>query len=113
MSNDIISPTIDDVAQALDTLGLPWANTKFQEGGIEPPFIILAATDREGVFADDLNWPGEMSYTIYLITENRSYALEGQVMAMLTNLGIAYSMGVGSFDDEDIVQAYFTFTVED
>ena len=105
--------TIDAVCGALDTLGLPWANTKFQEGGITPPFILLVAGERDGVFADNVNWPSDMNYTIYLVTENRDYALEKQVGDMLTGLEIAYSMGVGSFDDEDVVQAYFQFSAED
>ena len=105
--------TIDDVCTALDALGIPWANTKFKEGGTEPPFIILAATEESEVFADDLNWQGEMGYTIYLVTEDREYALEKRVKAMLSDLEIAYSFGVGQFDDEDVIQAYFQFSVED
>ncbi len=109
--------TIDNVCAALDAFelahGVPWANEKFKEGDTEPPLIILHAADEEEVFADDLNWPGEMSYTIYLVTEDREYALEKQVKAMLSDLGIAYAFGVESYPDENTIQAYFQFTVED
>ena len=107
------APTFDDVCAAIDALGMPWANTKFEEGGIEPPFILLVGGDEAGAYADDLNWPSEMNYTIYLVTDNRDYTREKSVKAMLAGLGIAYSFGVASYDDENVVQAYFQFSVED
>ena len=105
--------TIDDVCAALDDLGLPWANTKFEKDDIVPPFIIVVADEEDDTFADDVNWLGEMNYTLYLVTENRDYALERTVKAMLQELEVAYRMGVEPVDDENIVQAWFSFATED
>lgn len=104
--------TIEDVGAALDGLGLPWANTKFKER-VEPPFLLLVASNRDAVFADGLNWPSDTNYTLYLVSENRDYANERIVEGMFEGLGIPYRMDFDTIDDDDIVQAYFTFSVED
>lgn len=106
----------DDLCAALTTFestnSVPWANEKFKTD-VAPPLIILHAGELDAQYSDNVNWPGETTYTIYLVTEDRDYTLEGGIKTMLENLELAYSFWVDTVDTEDVVQACFQFTVED
>lgn len=104
--------TLDDLAAALDGLGIGWANEKFSNGSKPtPPYIVLEAGYEEAAYADNMTYARWMPYEVLLYTAQRDYATERSVETALESAEIDYSKAVTHFDNEGLIEADFTVYV--
>lgn len=106
--------TLDELCTVLDGLGVPWTNEGYTDDDRpEPPYISLEAGPGETVYADNIAWASWMNYEILLYTAHRSYDLEKKIEAALDAAGCAFSESVGSADNERMVLAAFSVSVQE
>lgn len=103
--------TLKELCAAIDGLGIPWANQKFDTDEPEPPFICLVAGFSEAAYADNLTYMQWMPYDVALYTRQRDYATEQRVAAALDEAGCAYTLGITNIDNEKLVEAAFSVNV--
>ena len=107
--------TLDELCQAIASIGLPWANTDFERGDdISPPYIVLRKSGGITSGANDATWCHLVEYDIELYTQRRDYALESTVTNALDSAGIFYEDGgCWQIQDQGMVEAVFTVTVRE
>lgn len=104
--------TLDELCDALDGLGVEWANEGFgDDEKPAPPYMVLAAGFGETAYADNAAWARWMPYEILLYTAQRSYELEGNIAAALDAAGCAFEKSVTHADGEHLIEASFAVNV--
>lgn len=107
--------TIDELCEAIASVGLPWANTDFEEEeSVSPPYIVLSRQVGQSFGADDVTWCVVAEYDVELYTERRDYDLERRVADALDDAGIYFSDGgVWPLPTEGMVESVITVTVRE
>lgn len=107
--------TLDELCQAVASIGLPWANTDFERGeDVSPPYIILTKSGASTYGANDLAWCLSAEYDIELYTVRRDYDLERTVRDALDNAGIYFEDGgVWKIESQGLVESVTTVTVRE
>ena len=107
--------TLDDLCEAIASVGLPWANTDFERGeDVTLPYIVLTKTGASTYGANDLSWCLTAEYDVELYTERRDYGLERTITDALDNAGIYFEdAGVWKIESQGLVESVVTVTVRE
>ena len=104
--------SLDMLCDALDSLGIPWANQRFSDGEEpQPPFICLVAGFSGAAHADNAVWRDWMEYDVALYTRNRDYPTERKIAAALDALECTYTLAITPIDSENLIEAAFSVSV--
>jgi hypothetical protein len=104
--------TFHEVAQMVESIGLPYAYYEFPDGtGIAPPFICFYFPESDDFAADNTNYQRIRPCHLELYTDNKDFALEQRVEDALNAAGFVYSRSEGYLDGERMNMVSYDFTV--
>ena len=103
--------TYQEVKQMVESIGIPYAYYQFPEGTDQPcPFICFYFTGSNDLAADDTNYQRIRPLAIELYTDNKDFALENTVEAVLNQHGFVYARDEAYIDTERMNMV--TYTIE-
>jgi len=102
--------TYAEIAGVIRSIGIPFAYHHFPENtGQQPPFICYYYPNSNDLKADDINYQSINDLTIELYTDNKDFALEAQVEAVLKDYGFVFSRDETYIESEKMYMvAYYT-----
>lgn len=104
--------TYQEVKQMVASIGIPFAYYQFPEGTDQPcPFICFYFTGSNDLAADDTNYQRIRPLAIELYTDNKDFALENTVEAVLIQHGFVYSRDEAYIDTERMNMVTYTIEV--
>lgn len=106
--------TLDELCEAVSSLGIPWANERFVDGmEPEPPFILIVAGYDEPRYADGSAWYRPTSYDVALYTHARDYAAEKEIGLALDAIGCPWERMVTHLDSEGLIEVAYSVYVQE
>lgn len=103
--------TYADVSAMIQSIGLPFAYDHFEGTDQAPPFIAYIYTGNDDLAADNRNYQKIKSLQIELYTDNKDFALEEAVEAVLSGYELYYSEEEGYLSDEQMYMHTYTMEV--
>ena len=105
--------TYKEIAAMVASVGVPYAYYQFDEGTAEaPPFICFFYPGSDDMIADNTNYQALRPLTIELYTDNKDFALEATVEAILNANGVPFTRNEVFIDTERMYQiTYFSEVV--
>lgn len=104
--------TYQEVKTMVESIGIPYAYYQFPEGTDQPcPFICFYFTGSNDLAADDTNYQRIRPLAIELYTDNKDFALENTVEAVLNQHGFVYSRDEAYIDTERMNMVTYTIEV--
>lgn len=103
--------TLKQLCGLVDSLGIPWANQRFDTDEPEPPFICLVAGISEAAYADNRSFIEWMPYDVALYTRQRDYSIEKKIADALDAEECAYTLSITQIDNEKLIEAAFSVNV--
>lgn len=84
--------TYQEVAELIESIGLPYAYDHFEVGNAaDPPFICFFFEGSEDFAADNTNYQKIRPLTVELYTDNKDFAIENAVETALNSAGLVFS----------------------
>jgi len=103
--------TYPQIAQMIESLGLPFAYYQFPDDTeLAPPFICFLY-DYDYTYADDSNYAQSVVLIIELYTDTKDVRLEFDVETMLKNYGLSWSKDSVYIDSERMWQTTYRMEV--
>lgn len=104
--------TLTEVAEMVESIGLPYAYFEFPDDTPrEPPFICYLYTDSDDMYADDQNYQDIRALVIELYTKQKDFAQEDAVRQVLNNHNLPFSQASDYISDERVYISTFTTEV--
>lgn len=104
--------TYQEVKTMVESIGIPYAYYQLPEGTDQPcPFICFYFTGSNDLAADDTNYQRIRPLAIELYTDNKDFALENTVEAVLNQHGFVYSRDEAWIDTERMNMVTYTIEV--
>jgi len=99
--------TYQQIAQMIESIGLPFAYYQFPDDTeLAPPFICFLY-DYDYTYADDSNYAQSVVLIIELYTDTKDVRLEFDVETMLKNYGLSWSKDSVYIDSERMWQTTY------
>ena len=93
--------TLQEVAQMVSSIGLPFAYYQFDDDtAVPPPFVVFYYPEDFDLHADGINYKKIDSLIIELYTDNKDFAQEAAVEAVLKAHGLTWSRVETYIDSE-------------
>lgn len=100
--------TLQEVANVISSIGLPFAYHHFPENtGQQPPFICYYYPRSNDMIADDTNYQKINELVIELYTDNKDFALENTVESVLKAHDFVYSSEETYIESEKMYMVVF------
>lgn len=100
--------THKQVAQMVASIGIPYAYYQFPDGtGQQPPFICFFYPNNNDVLADNSNYQKVEHLAIELYTDNKDFALEASVEAVLNLNGLVYTRDEEYLNNERMFEVVY------
>lgn len=104
--------TVSEVAQMIESIGLPNAYYQFDEGQVKaPPFICFYYPNDDDFKADNINYSRINALTIELYTDNKNFDLEAQVESVLIQNALPFSKFETYINSEHMFQITYNTEV--
>lgn len=104
--------TYKEVAAMIGSLGVPNAYDHFDEGtATAPPFICFFYPGSNDFVADNENYQAIRPLTIELYTDEKDFALEARVEAMLIANGLPFSRSESYIEIERLYEVIYNTEV--
>lgn len=104
--------TYREVAEMVDSIGVPSAYYQFEEGsGQQCPFITFFYGSRNDFKADDTNYVRIAGLTIELYTDEKDFVLEEKVEDVLESKDIPYQKEEVYIDSEKMFEVIYKMEV--
>lgn len=101
-----------EVAEMIESTGIPYAYRAFEEGtGIAPPFICYFYSGNVPEPADNVNVVDIEELNIELYTDHKNFVLEKQIEDVLTAHDLAFSREEEWIESEKMQMTIFTMEV--
>lgn len=101
-----------EVAEMIESIGIPYAYRAFEEGtGIAPPFICYFYSGNVPEPADNVNVVDIEELNIELYTDHKNFVLEKQIDDVLTAHDLAFSREEEWIESEKMQMTIFTMEV--
>lgn len=83
--------TYEEIAEMIESIGLPYAYYSFDEETAQaPPFICFFYSETDDQYADNSNYKRIVTLNIELYTSNKDFDLEATVEETLSDYGLSY-----------------------
>ena len=100
--------TLQEIAAMVESIGLSYAYHHFPDGsGQMPPFVCFYYPRSDDFIADDTNYKRINQLTVELYTDNKDFALEQRVEAVLNSAGLVWSKEEFYIDEERMYLASY------
>lgn len=104
--------TYKEVADMIDSIGLPFAYYQFpNDTEQQPPFICFFFERANDFIADGKNYQRIRTLSVELYTNNKDFGLEETVETVLNNAGLVYGREETYLDSEKMYMVTFTSDV--
>lgn len=101
--------TYEDVAKMVESIGVPFAYYQFPEGTEQAcPFVCFYFSGSNDLAADNTNYQRIRPLIIELYTDNKDFALEATVEAVLNQSGLVYARDEAFIDSEKMNMVTYT-----
>lgn len=101
-----------EVAEMIESIGIPYAYRAFEEGtGIVPPFICYFYSGNVPEAADNINVVDIEELNIELYTDHKDFVLEKQIEDVLTAHDFAFSREEEWIESEKMQMTIYTMEV--
>lgn len=101
--------TYEDVAKMVDSIGVPFSYYQFPEGTEQAcPFVCFYFSGSNDLAADNTNYQRIRPLIIELYTDNKDFALESTVEAVLNQNGLVYARDEVFIDSEKMNMVTYT-----
>lgn len=101
--------TYEDVAKMVESIGVPFAYYQFPEGTEQAcPFVCFYFSGSNDMAADNTNYQRIRPLIIELYTDNKDFALEATVEAVLNQNGLVYARDEAFIDSEKMNMVTYT-----
>lgn len=102
--------TYKEIAQMIDSVGVPYAYYQFPEGtGQEPPFICFYYPNNNDFVADGENYVKVVQLVIELYTDNKDFSLEASLEVVLAERDLVFTREETYIDSERMyLETYYT-----
>lgn len=100
--------TLSQIADMIESIGIPFAYYQFQEGTAQPcPFICFYYSDSNDVLADNVNFVKIRNLVIELYTDQKDFGIEETIEEILNENEIVYDHYESYIDSEKmLMQTY-------
>ena len=104
--------TYKDIADMIESIGLPFAYYQFPEGtGQEPPFVVFFYSDIDDVYADDVNYQRIAVLNIELYTREKDFDHEETIEEILKEESLTYYKEENYISSEKLYQIAYEMEV--
>lgn len=104
--------TLQEIAEMIAEIKLPFRYRQFEDGsGQQPPFICYLYTGNTPEPADNTNVVKIETLAIELYTDNKDFATEASVEAVLNKYEMVYDREEAWLDDERMQMTTYTMEV--
>ncbi len=103
--------TYQEIAQMIESIGLPYAFYQFPDDTEQAPPFICFLYDYDDFYADDSNYADKVVLTVELYTDTKDIPLESAVEAVLDANEMTWSKASTYIDSERMWQTSYTMEV--
>lgn len=103
--------TYQEIAQMIESIGLPFAYYQFPDDTEQAPPFICFLYDYDDFYADDSNYVKHVVLTVELYTDTKDIPLESAVEAVLDANEMTWSKASTYIDSERMWQTSYTMEV--
>ena len=103
--------TYQEIAQMVESIGLPYAFYQFPDDTEQAPPFICFLDDYDDFYADDSNYADKVVLTVELYTDTKDIPLESAVEAVLDGHEMTWSKESTYIDSERMWQTSYTMEV--
>lgn len=103
--------TYQEIAQMIESIGLPYAFYQFPDDTEQAPPFICFLYDYDDFYADDSNYADKVVLTVELYTDTKDIPLESAVEAVLDENEMTWSKESTYIDSERMWQTSYTMEV--
>ena len=90
---------------------IPYAYYQFPETGIQPPFICWYCDGIDDVYGDNSNYQRIVQLIIEFYSDEKDFATESTIEAVLKQYGLSYGMTETYIDTERMHQSVYSMEV--
>ena len=108
--------TLTDLTRALDSTGIPWANTKWHKEDLpEPPYIVIIPqpSGARSYGAANRTWAAVVRYDVELYDHERNYDLEREVQDALDAARIFWKKDFYYIESESLAETVYAVDVRE
>lgn len=103
--------TYEEIAQMIESIGLPYAYYQFPDDTQQAPPFICFLYDYDDIYADDSNYVKRVVLTVELYTDTKDIPLESAVEAVLDENEMTWSKESTFIDSERMWQTSYSMEV--
>lgn len=103
--------TYEEIAQMIESIGLPYAYYQFPDDTQQAPPFICFLYDYDDIYADDSNYVKRVVLTVELYTDTKNIPLESAVEAVFDENELPWSKASTYIDSERMWQTSYTMEV--
>lgn len=103
--------TYEEIAQMIESIGLPYAYYQFPDDTQQAPPFICFLYDYDDIYADDSNYVKRVVLTVELYTDTKNIPLESAVEAVLDENEMTWSKESTYIDSERMWQTSYSMEV--
>lgn len=103
--------TYEEIAQMIESIGLPYAYYQFPDDTQQSPPFICFLYDYDDIYADDSNYVKRVVLTVELYTDTKNIPLESAVEAVFDENELSWSKAATYIDSERMWQTSYSMEV--
>ena len=103
--------TYEEIAQMIESIGLPYAYYQFPDDTQQAPPFICFLYDYDDIYADDSNYVKRVVLTVELYTDTKNIPLESAVEAVFDANEMTWSKASTYIDSERMWQTSYSMEV--
>lgn len=103
--------TFKEVADMVESIGLPYAYYQFSETGVEPPFVCFFYGNSNDLLADNSNYQKIEHLYIELYSDQKDFGLEQTVETVLSNHGMVWTRNEERIESERMYEVVYEMDV--
>ena len=103
--------TYEEIAQMIESIGLPYAYYQFPDDTQQAPPFICFLYDYDDIYADDSNYVKRVVLTVELYTDTKNIPLESAVEAVFDENELSWSKAATYIDSERMWQTSYSMEV--
>lgn len=104
--------TYKEIADMIESIGLPFAYYQFPEGtGQAPPFVVFFYSQTDDQYADNTNYQRIVNLNIELYTSEKDFTTEALVEEKISANGLSYYKEESYIDSEKMWQIAYEMEV--
>ncbi len=103
--------TYEEIAQMIESIGLPYAYYQFPDDTQQAPPFICFLYDYDDIYADDSNYVKRVVLTVELYTDTKNIPLESAVEAVFDENELPWSKAATYIDSERMWQTSYSMEV--